>query len=68
MIPNGVKKVTLNYMDTGSYYPLTETDDVYKDISEDIEKLLDTSNYDERRRKIPFYAKKTKVLWSCVKY
>ena len=44
MIPNRVKKVTLNYMGTESYYPLIETDDLYKYISEDIEKLLNTSN------------------------
>ena len=60
MIPNRVKKVTLNYMGTESYYPLIETDDLYKYISEDIEKLLNTSNYDERRRKIQFYTKKQK--------
>ena len=36
-----------------SVIPLSYTDDVYKDISNDFEKCLNTSNYDETRRKIP---------------
>ena len=32
------KKIKLNYMETDSYYPLKETDNVYKDIIADVEK------------------------------
>ena len=40
----GLKKVRLNYMDTDSFYPLVETDDLYKDNSRYVEKCFDTSN------------------------
>lgn len=40
------------------YYPLTETDDAYKDICADVENWIDTSNYDERRRKRPIPVEK----------
>ena len=38
-------------MDTDSYMPIVKTDDIYEDISSDVEKLCNTLNYDERRRK-----------------
>lgn len=45
-----VKNVDLNYMDTGIHYPLTELNHVYKDISGNVEKCFDVSNYDEKRK------------------
>ena len=36
-----------------SVIPSSCTDDVYKNISDDFEKCLNTSNYDETRRKRP---------------
>ena len=33
-------------MDTDSFSVHLKTDDIYKDIAEDIEKRFDTSNYD----------------------
>ena len=40
-------------MDTYSVILLIYTDDVYGGITEDVDKLFDTPNYDERRRKRP---------------
>ena len=37
-------------MDTDSFIVYTKTDDIYKDISEDIETKFDTSNYELDRR------------------
>ena len=34
------------YMDTGSFIVFIETDDIYKDIAEDVETRFDTSNYE----------------------
>ena len=34
----------LYYMDTGSFIVHVKTDDIYKDIAEDVEKRYDTSN------------------------
>ena len=38
-------KVKLCYMDTDSFIAYIKTEDVYKDIAEDVEKRFDTSNY-----------------------
>ena len=34
------------YMDTGSFIVYIKTDDIYKDIAEDVETRFDTSNYE----------------------
>ena len=39
-----VKK--LCYMDTDSFIVSMKTDDIYKDIAEEVETRLDTSNYE----------------------
>ena len=36
----------LCYMDTGSFTVHVKTDDIYKDIAEDVEKRFDTSNFE----------------------
>ena len=33
-------------MDTGSFIVFIETDDIYKNIAEDVETRFDTSNYE----------------------
>ena len=33
-------------MDTGSFIVHVKTDDIYKDIAEDIEKIFDTSSFE----------------------
>ena len=38
-------KIELCYMDTDSFIICVETDDFYKDISNDVNKWFDTSNY-----------------------
>ena len=43
--PKYGEKAILCYMDTGSFIIHIKTDDIYKDISEDIEIRFDTSNY-----------------------
>ena len=40
------KKTKLCYMDTDSLIVYIKTDDIYKDIAEDVETRFDTSNYD----------------------
>ena len=36
----------LCYMDTGSFIVHVKTDDIYKDIAEDIEKIFGTSSFE----------------------
>ena len=43
--PKYGKDIKLCYTDTDSFFFLVKTDDFYKDISNDIEKWFDTSNY-----------------------
>ena len=43
--PKYGKKAKLCYMDTNSFIVYIKTDDIYKDIAEDIETRFDTSNY-----------------------
>ena len=45
-------KANLNFMDTDSFIVNIKTDNVYKDIANDVEKRFDTSNY-EIARPIP---------------
>ena len=41
-------------MDTDSFVIYIETEDFYKDIADDVEKCLDTSNYNENdKRPLP---------------
>ena len=44
--PEYGEKVKLCYMDTDSFIVLIKTDDIYKDIAEDVENRFDTSNYE----------------------
>ena len=44
--PKYVEKVKLCYMDTDGLYVYIKTDDIYKDIAEDVETRFDTSNYE----------------------
>ena len=40
------EKAKLGYMDTDSFIVYIKTDDIYKDIAEDVETRFDTSNYE----------------------
>ena len=42
--------VKLCYMDTDSFIVYIQTEDFYNDVSNDVEKWLDTSNYDENNK------------------
>ena len=53
-------KVKLCYVDTDSFITLVKTEDVYKDIAEDVETRFDTSNY-EVDRSLPM-GKNKKVI------
>ena len=44
--PKYGEKVKLCYMDTDSLIVNVRTDDIYKDIAEDVETRFDTSNYE----------------------
>ena len=44
--PKYANNVELCYMDTDSFVMKTKTDDFYKDISNDVDKWFDTSNFD----------------------
>ena len=41
-------KARLCYMDTNSLIIYIKTEEFYKDITDDVERLFDTSNYDEK--------------------
>ena len=55
--PKYSKKAKLCYMDTDSQIVYIKTDDIYKDIAEDVENIFDTSNYELDR---PFPKEKNK--------
>ena len=55
-----VKKAKLCYIDTDSFISYIKPDDIYKDISEDVETKFDTSNH-EIDRPLP-KVKNTKVI------
>ena len=40
------EKVKLSYMGTDSFIAYIKTEDIYKDIEEDVETVFDTSNYE----------------------
>ena len=44
--PKDSEKAKLCYMDTDSFTVYIKTDDIYKDIVEDVETRFDTSNYE----------------------
>ena len=44
--PKYGEKAKLCYMDTDSFIVYIKTDDIYKDIAEDVETRFDTSNYE----------------------
>ena len=44
--PRYGEKSNLCYMDTDSFIVYIKTDDIYKDIAEDVETRFDTSNYE----------------------
>ena len=44
--PKYGEKIKLSYMDTDSFIVYIKTDDIYKDITEDLETRFDTSNYE----------------------
>ena len=44
--PKYSEKATLCYVDTDSFIVYTKTDDIYKDIAENVETILDTSNFE----------------------
>ena len=45
--PKYQDKVKFCYMDTDSFVLRIQTDDFYEDISNDVDKWFDTSNYDK---------------------
>ena len=51
-------------MDTDSFVMYIKTEDFYKDIASDVERWFDTSNYDEKdKRLLPIGRKKVIVLF-----
>ena len=46
MKPRYADNVKLCYMDTDSFIMHIKTEDFYKDIADDVEKVIDTSNYE----------------------
>ena len=44
--PKHGEKAKLCYVDTDSFIVYIKTDDIYKDIAEDVETRFDTSNYE----------------------
>ena len=56
------EKAKLCYMDTDSFIVYVKTDDVYKDIAEDVEKRFDTSNY-ELDRPLPKKSNWINEIW-----
>ena len=45
--PKYEEKAKLGYMYKDTFIVYIKTDDIYKDIAEDVETRLDTQNYDE---------------------
>ena len=51
------------YMDTSSFMVYIKTDDICKDIAEDVESRFDTSNYELDRQLPKIKNKKSNELW-----
>ena len=62
--PKYCEKAKLCYMDTGSFIVSIKTDDIYKDIAEDVETRFDSSNYELDR---PLHKKKKKKVIGIMK-
>ena len=62
IVPNYVDKVKLCYIDTDSFIMHIKTEDFYKDISADVDKWFDTSNFDKNDNRPLEIAKNKKVL------
>ena len=58
--PKYCEKAKLCYMDTDSFIVSIKTDDIYKDIAEDVETRFDSSNYELDR--LLHKRKKKKVI------
>ena len=56
--PEYCENAKLCYMDTGSFIVHVKTDNIYKDIAEDIKRRFDSSNFDLQ---IPL--SKGKIIW-----
>ena len=63
MQPKYCENAKLCYMNTGSFTLHLKTDDVYKDISEDVEKRFDTSNF-EIDRPLPIGKNEKLIGWT----
>ena len=50
--PKYVDRTKLCYTDTDSFLIYIETEDFYKDITNDVERWFDTSNYDENDERL----------------
>ena len=59
--PEFNEKAKLSYIDINSFIIYIKTDDIYKDIAEDVETRFDTSNY-ELYRPLP-KGKKLESSW-----
>ena len=62
--PEYGKKINLYYMDIDSFFAYIKTDDIFKDIAEDVETRFDTSNYELER---PFPKVKNKKVIGLMK-
>ena len=62
--PKYGEKAKLCYMDTNGFIVYIKTDDIYKDIPEDVETIFDTSNYELDR---PLPKEKNKKVIGLIK-
>ena len=62
--PKHGEKAKLCYMDTNGFIVYIKTDDIYKDIPEDVETIFDTSNYELDR---PLPKEKNKKVIGLIK-
>ena len=61
-LSQSIKAAKVCYIDTGSFVIHIKTEDFYEDITNDVEKQFDTSNYDEND-KIPLpIGKNVKII------
>ena len=60
--PKYQDKVKLCYMDTDNFILQIQTDDFYEDISNNVDKWFDTSNYDKNDSRPLEIAKNKKVI------
>ena len=61
--PKYGENTKLCYMDTGSFIVHVKTDDIYKDIAEDVDKRFDTSNF-MIDRALPIGKNKKVIRWT----